>query len=225
VRWQPPDGATIMPGDFIPLAEETGLIGELGEWVLHEACRQARAWQDAGMGLRRMAVNLSARQFADAGFLETVTRVLERTGLDPRALELEITETQVMSQTEPLMALLNRLSGMGVQLAIDDFGTGYSSLSYLKRLPIRKLKIDQSFVRDVTVDPNDRAIVTAIINMARSLELDTIAEGVETRAQLELLQAAGCDVGQGYLFSRPATAAALQPLLLRPSLFEAASGE
>ena len=225
VRWQPPDGATIMPGDFIPLAEETGLIGELGEWVLHEACRQARAWQDAGMGLRRMAVNLSARQFADAGFLETVTRVLERTGLDPRALELEITETQVMSQTEPLMALLNRLSGMGVQLAIDDFGTGYSSLSYLKRLPIRKLKIDQSFVRDVTVDPNDRAIVTAIINMARSLELDTIAEGVETPAQLELLQAAGCDVGQGYLFSRPATAAALQELLAHPSLFAGPSGK
>ncbi|HWH39303.1 MAG TPA: EAL domain-containing protein, partial [Usitatibacter sp.] len=225
VRWQPPDGATIMPGDFIPLAEETGLIGELGEWVLHEACRQARAWQDAGMGLRRMAVNLSARQFADAGFLETVTRVLERTGLDPRALELEITETQVMSQTEPLMALLNKLSGMGVQLAIDDFGTGYSSLSYLKRLPIRKLKIDQSFVRDVTVDPNDRAIVAAIINMARSLELVTIAEGVETHAQLELLQAAGCDVGQGYLFSRPATATALQALLARPSLFDGPSGQ
>lgn len=218
VRWRSADGI-VMPADFIPLAEETGLINELGEWVLREACRQAHAWHAMGLPRRRMAVNLSARQFTDPGFLDIVTRVLEQTGVDPTCLELEITETQVMRQTEPLMALLNRLSEMGVQLAIDDFGTGYSSLSYLKRLPIQKLKIDQSFVRDLTVDPNDAAIVMAIINIARSLGLETIAEGVETEAQLKALRDNGCDVGQGYLFARPYPADALLPLLQANNVF------
>jgi diguanylate cyclase (GGDEF)-like protein/PAS domain S-box-containing protein len=219
VRWKTEDGGTVSPGDFIPLAEETGLINEIGEWVLREACRQAREWQDMGLTRRRMAVNLSARQFSDRTFLDMVTRVLAETGLDPACLELEITESQVMRQTEGMIMLLNKLSEMGVQLAIDDFGTGYSSLSYLKRLPIQKLKIDQSFVRDITVDPNDTAIVVAIINMAKSLDLDTIAEGVETAGQLALLRSKGCHVGQGYYFSAPVRAEVLYPLLKQNNLY------
>ena len=219
VRWKTEDSGTVMPGDFIPLAEETGLISEIGEWVLREACRQNREWQDRGLAPRRMAVNLSARQFADKAFLDTVIRVLEDTRLDPKWLELEITESQVMRQTEGMILLLGRLSEMGVHLAIDDFGTGYSSLSYLKRLPIQKLKIDQSFIRDVTVDPNDAAIVVAIINMARSLELETIAEGVETAGQLALLRAKGCRTGQGFYFSAPVSADAVYPLLRQNNLY------
>ena len=219
VRWRTEDGGTVSPGDFIPLAEETGLINEIGEWVLREACRQAREWQDMGLPRRRMAVNLSARQFSDRGFLDMVTRTLAETGLEPACLELEITESQVMRQTEGMIMLLNKLSEMGVQLAIDDFGTGYSSLSYLKRLPIQKLKIDQSFVRDITVDPNDTAIVVAIINMAKSLDLDTIAEGVETAGQLALLRSKGCHVGQGYYFSAPVRAEVLYPLLRQNNLY------
>jgi EAL domain-containing protein (putative c-di-GMP-specific phosphodiesterase class I) len=208
-----------MPGDFIPLAEETGLINEIGEWVLREGCRQAKDWQDMGLSkTRRVAINLSARQFGDRAFLDMVTRVLADTGLEASCLELEITESQVMRQTDGMIMLLNSLSEMGVHLAIDDFGTGYSSLSYLKRLPIQKLKIDQSFIRDITVDPNDTAIVVAIINMARSLELETIAEGVETAGQLALLQAKGCRIGQGFLFSAPVRAEALYPLLRHNNL-------
>ncbi|MBK6982673.1 MAG: EAL domain-containing protein [Betaproteobacteria bacterium] len=213
VRWKTEDSGTVMPGDFIPLAEETGLINEVGEWVLREACRQNKEWQDRGLAPRRMAVNLSARQFADKAFLDTVIRVLQDTGLDPKWLELEITESQVMRQTEGMILLLNRLSEMGVHLAIDDFGTGYSSLSYLKRLPIQKLKIDQSFIRDITVDPNDAAIVVAIINMARSLDLETIAEGVETQGQLALLRSKDCRVGQGFYFSAPLRAEGVYLLL------------
>jgi len=214
VRWKTEDSGTVMPGDFIPLAEETGLINEIGEWVLRESCRQAKEWQGMGMAAhRRMAVNLSARQFADKGFLEMVNRVLAETGLAPSCLELEITESQVMRQTDGMIQLLHKLSDMGVQLAIDDFGTGYSSLSYLKRLPIQKLKIDQSFIRDITVDPNDTAIVVAIINMARSLDLDTIAEGVETAGQLALLRAKGCRVGQGFFFAAPLPAQEIYALL------------
>jgi EAL domain-containing protein (putative c-di-GMP-specific phosphodiesterase class I) len=152
-----------------------------------------------------------------------VTRVLADTGLDASNLELEITESQVMRQTDGMIMLLNRLSEMGVQIAIDDFGTGYSSLSYLKRLPIQKLKIDQSFIRDITVDPNDTAIVVAIINMAKSLDLDTIAEGVETAGQLALLRSKGCRVGQGYFFSPPVSAEQLYPLL-RTNRLAAAAG-
>ena len=160
-----------------------------------------------------MAINLSARQFSDRGFLDMVTRVLGETGLAPQCLELEITESQVMRQTEGMIQLLNKLADMGVSLAIDDFGTGYSSLSYLKRLPIQKLKIDQSFIRDVTVDPNDAAIVVAIISMASSLDLETIAEGVETKGQLDLLRVKGCRTGQGFYFSMPVPARELYPLL------------
>ena len=170
-----------------------------------------------------MAINLSARQFSDRGFLDMVTRVLAETGLDPTLLELEITESQVMRQTEGMIALLTRLSEMGMQIAIDDFGTGYSSLSYLKRLPIQKLKIDQSFVRDITVDPNDTAIVVAIINMAGSLDLDTIAEGIETAGQLALLRSKGCHVGQGYLFSPPLDAQRIYALLKQQAPFRQAS--
>ncbi|MEO7744582.1 MAG: EAL domain-containing protein, partial [Usitatibacter sp.] len=219
VRWQTEDSGIVMPGDFIALAEETGLINELGEWVLREGCRQAREWHDRGLGGKRMAINLSARQFSDRGFLDMVTRVLAETGLDPALLELEITESQVMRETEGMISLLTRLSEMGMQLAIDDFGTGYSSLSYLKRLPIQKLKIDQSFVRDITVDPNDAAIVVAIISMARSLDLDTIAEGIETAGQLALLRSKGCHVAQGYLFSPPLDAQRIYPLLKRRAPF------
>ncbi len=219
VRWVSEDSGTVMPGDFIPLAEETGLINEIGEWVLREGCRQAREWMDLGLAPRRMAINLSARQFSDRGFFDMVTRVLAETRLDPSYLELEITESQVMRQTEGMINLLTRLSEMGVQLVIDDFGTGYSSLSYLKRLPIQKLKIDQSFIRDITVDPNDTAIVVAIISMARSLELETIAEGVETGGQLALLRSKGCRVGQGFYFSPPLRAEALFPLLHRNNVF------
>ena len=220
VRWKTEDSGTVMPGDFIPLAEETGLINEIGEWVLREGCRQARKWQDMGLpSSRRMAINLSARQFADRGFLDMVTRVLSDTGLAPSCLELEITESQVMRQTEGMIMLLNKLSEMGVLLAIDDFGTGYSSLSYLKRLPIQKLKIDQSFVRDITVDPNDTAIVVAIINMAKSLDLETIAEGVETAGQLALLRSKGCLVGQGFYFAAPLSAEAIYPLLKQNNLY------
>jgi diguanylate cyclase (GGDEF)-like protein/PAS domain S-box-containing protein len=221
VRWKTEDSGTVMPGDFIPLAEETGLINEIGEWVLREGCRQAKEWQTMGLAPRRMAINLSARQFSDRGFLDMVTRVLAETGLEPQWLELEITESQVMRQTEGMIMLLNKLSEMGVHLAIDDFGTGYSSLSYLKRLPIQKLKIDQSFVRDITVDPNDTAIVVAIINMARSLDLETIAEGVETAGQLALLRSKGCRMGQGFYFSAPVRAEVLYPLLKQNNLYPA----
>ncbi len=220
VRWVSEDSGTMMPGEFIPLAEETGLINEIGEWVLREACRQAVAWRKKGYPPRRMAINLSARQLADKGFVELLVRILEETGLEADSLELEITESQVMRQGEGSVMLLNEIAGMGVHLAVDDFGTGYSSLSYLKRLPIGKLKIDQSFVRDITVDPNDTAIVVAIISMARSLDLDIIAEGIETSGQLMLLRAKGCSVGQGFYFSVPMSADDLAPILAKKSVFD-----
>ena len=219
VRWNSLENGTLMPGDFIPLAEETGLISEIGEWVLREGCRQAKEWQDMGLPQRRMAINLSARQLNDKGFFNMVAQVLAETGLDAKYLELEITESQVMRQAEGSIMLLNQLADIGIHLAVDDFGTGYSSLSYLKRLPIGKLKIDQSFIRDITVDPNDTAIVVAIINMAKSLDLEIIAEGIETAGQLTLLRAKGCGIGQGYYFSVPLSAAALLPQLQRRSVF------
>ena len=220
VRWVSEQSGTIMPSEFIPLAEETGLISEIGLWVLREACLQAKRWVDAGMPRRRIAVNLSARQLTDKNFVATLAGVLEETKLDPSLLELEITESQVMRQGEGSVLRLNQIASMGIQLAIDDFGTGYSSLSYLKRLPISKLKIDQSFVRDITIDPNDTAIVVAIISMAKSLDLGVIAEGIETVGQLALLRAKGCRVGQGFYFSVPMSADDLAPMLAKTSVFD-----
>ena len=219
VRWLSEESGTMMPSEFIPLAEETGLISELGRWVLLESCRQNKAWQDMGLPPRRIAVNLSARQLMDKGFIDSVARILAETGLDPRYLELEITESQVMRQGEGSVMLLNQIADMGIHIAVDDFGTGYSSLSYLKRLPIGTLKIDQSFIRDMTVDPNDTAIVVAIINMAKSLDLQIVAEGIETAGQLALLRAQGCGVGQGFCFSVPLSAKDIEPMLAKHSVF------
>jgi diguanylate cyclase (GGDEF)-like protein len=206
VRWEHPQLGLIPPNDFIPLAEETGLIAPLGEWVLGEACAQAKQWQAAGHRDLRMSVNLSSRQFFQENVLETVTRTLEKTNLAPASLELELTESAVMQDPDEATVTLCLLSNMGVRIAIDDFGTGHSSLNHLKRFPIDCLKIDRSFVTDVTVNTEDAAIVQAIIAMAHSLKLDVVAEGVETIEQLRFLEGYKCDMIQGYLVSRPLTA-------------------
>jgi diguanylate cyclase (GGDEF)-like protein/PAS domain S-box-containing protein len=214
VRWRHPERAMVPPGEFIPVAEETGMINPLGEWVLHHTCVQAAEWLRAGHPPLQVAVNLSAHQFRREGVAATVARVLKESGLPAARLELEITESAIIHQPEQAIVTFNELSGMGVQLSIDDFGTGYSSLSYLKRFPIDKLKIDQSFVRDIHTDPDDAAIVTAIIAMAHSLGLEVIAEGVETAEQLAFLRTLGCDKAQGYYFSRPLPVHEFAALLL-----------
>jgi diguanylate cyclase (GGDEF)-like protein/PAS domain S-box-containing protein len=203
VRWEHPDMGLVSPGRFMPFAEESGLILPIGEWVLQEACRQNRAWQEAGLPHVRVAVNISAVQFRQPGFADSVQRALAHTGLAACYLELEVTESVIMHDAERVTQALALLKQLGLELAIDDFGTGYSSLSYLKRFPIDRLKIDQSFVRDLTTDRDDAAITSAIIALTRNLGLKTIAEGVETREQLEFLRAHGCDEVQGFLFSRP----------------------
>ena len=203
VRWQDPIEGLISPARFIPLAEETGLIKPLGEWVLNEACRQAVAWQDAGLPLFIVAVNLSAVQLADPEIVAIVRQALADSGLPAARLELEITESMLLADAERAIAVLEDFRAMGVKLAIDDFGTGYSSFSYLKRLPLDKLKVDQSFVSDLTVDANNAAIVEAIIAVAGKLGLRVIAEGAETAEQVEMLRRFGCDEVQGYYFSRP----------------------
>jgi diguanylate cyclase (GGDEF)-like protein len=202
VRWQHPSLGTVSPARFIPIAEETKAIIGIGEWVLRTACGQCREWHRAGMPFT-VGVNISARQFVDAGFPRLVAGILEETGLPPGQLELEITETAAMRDVELTARVLSALSEMGVRVAIDDFGTGYSSLNYLKRFAIDKLKIDQSFIRHVTADGDDAAIVQAIVELAHKLGLRVIAEGVETDAHLNLLRSYGCDEAQGYLISRP----------------------
>ncbi len=213
VRWQHPEQGLISPAEFIPVAEETGLIVPLGAWVLRIACAQNKAWQEAGVPPMRMAVNLSARQFQLRDLIDTVAQVLEETRLDAQFLQLEITEGVAMQDVEFTVTMLRELREMGVQIAMDDFGTGHSSLSYLKRFPINILKIDQSFVRDLTVDPDDAAIASTIIMMAHNLKLKVIAEGVETEDQLAFLRERQCDEMQGYLFSKPAPAEAFEAML------------
>jgi diguanylate cyclase (GGDEF)-like protein/PAS domain S-box-containing protein len=203
VRWQQPGKALVPPSEFIPLAEETGLIVPIGEWVLRTACARLKSWQEEGMAPLRIAVNLSARQFVQENLPHDVARVLEATGLDPSALELELTESMIMKDPERAVTVLNRLKAMGIHLSIDDFGTGYSSLSYLKRFPIDSVKIDRSFIQDIPGDADDAAITRAIIAMAHSLRLKVIAEGVETPEQLRFLREHGCDEMQGYYFSKP----------------------
>jgi diguanylate cyclase (GGDEF)-like protein/PAS domain S-box-containing protein len=203
VRWRHPERGMVPPSEFIPAAEETGLIGPLGEWVLQQACSQARAWHDAGYPKLQVSVNCSAQQFQREGLVETVGRVLRETGLPAARLDLEITESVIIQHSEEVVARFKRLDDMGVRIAIDDFGIGYSSLSYLKRFAIHQLKIDQSFVRDIHSDPDDAAIVSAIIAIAHSLGLQVVAEGVETAEQLAFLKSLGCDAAQGYYFSRP----------------------
>ena len=209
VRWQHPQLGLVSPADFIPVAEEIGLIVRLGDWVLNEACRQAVAWQRAGLPHIPVAVNLSALQLRNPDFLNSVRRALQSAGLDAHWLELELTESVLMHRAEVAMQTLQGLSALGIRIAIDDFGTGYSSLAYLRRLAIDKLKIDRSFIRDLSVDAEDSLIVATIIRMAHSLRLRVIAEGVEGSEQLATLRAQGCDEIQGYHLSRPLPADAL----------------
>ncbi|HEY5798776.1 MAG TPA: EAL domain-containing protein, partial [Burkholderiaceae bacterium] len=213
IRWNHPQLGMVPPARFISLAEETGQILAIGEWVLRTACLQCKAWQDAGQRPLRVAVNLSPRQFAQQNLVQSIAAVLEETGLPPHCLELELTETVVMTDVEHAVATLGDLKALGVKLSIDDFGTGYSSLSYLKRFPIDVLKIDRSFVRDITVDPDDAAIAVLIIALAHSLKLQVIAEGVETRAQLDFLREHGCDQMQGFYFSKPVPASEFEELV------------
>jgi diguanylate cyclase (GGDEF)-like protein len=207
LRWNDPESGPVGPDEFIPIAEDTGLIIDIGEWVLRTACEQARAWHDEGFQDIRMAVNVSSHQFRQTGWSETVAEILREAGLSPAQLELEMTETAIMQNDDATMAALSELSDMGVGLALDDFGTGYSSLSYLRRFPIDRVKIDRSFVGDITSDPEDAAITAAILAMAQSLQLLVVAEGVETVEQADFLRERGCDELQGYLFSRPVPAA------------------
>ena len=203
LRWQHPELGLVPPDKFIRIAENGGLIMPIGEWVLRTACFQTRKWQDEGLLAVSVAVNVSAVQFRQAGFCELIRRVLHETGLAPQYLELELTESLLLSNADVMFSVLQELRAMGLKLAIDDFGTGYSSLSYLKQFPVGKLKIDRSFIRDVAVNPDDAAITTAIISMAKSLNLKVIAEGVEDEAQMSFLRAHQCDEIQGYYFSKP----------------------
>lgn len=203
LRWKTPQGEWIPPAKFVPIAEDIGMIGPIGEWVLETACRQLKQWQSDGCGDLRMSVNMSLRQLRRKDPVDVITRVLRETAVNPRSLELEITESVLMENPVQTIVVLTDLSDMGVHLSIDDFGTGYSSLSYLKRFPIDKLKIDMSFIRDVDFDPDDAAIVKAILAMAESLKVRVVAEGVESQAQLEFLADHSCDEYQGYYYSRP----------------------
>jgi diguanylate cyclase (GGDEF)-like protein len=213
IRWMHPTRGIVSPTDFIPLAEECGLIGTIGEWVIREACRQARVWQDDGIPSLRVSVNLSASQFRDSGLVDSIRRALTDADLEARYLEVELTESAVMSDPEQSIAVLEQLSAMGVLVSVDDFGTGYSSMSYLRRFPIDKLKIDRVFINEIVSRPEDASIVRAIVSLAHSLNLKVVAEGVETPAQLDFLNAAGCDEYQGYHFSRPLPAADFERLI------------
>jgi diguanylate cyclase (GGDEF)-like protein/PAS domain S-box-containing protein len=213
IRWQHPELGTIMPDNFIHVAEETGLINPIGDWVLCEACRQAKAWCDEGLPSLVVAVNVAPVQFRQPGFVEMVAGALAASGLEASLLELELTERTVMHDADINLGTLSALHRMGVELSLDDFGTGYSSLAYLKRFPVGKLKIDRSFVNDLETDPDDWAIASTIVSMGRSLRMTVLAEGVETAEQLAQLRKMGCDMAQGYYFSRPTSAAGIAEIL------------
>lgn len=205
IRWDHPTKGLIRPNEFIPLAEETGLIVPMGEWVLNEACKQNKKWQKSGFKPMAVAVNFSARQFLQHDLLETVFNVLRETKLDPSFLEIEITENSIMQDTESNIEMLKNLKQKGIKISLDDFGTGYSSLSYLKRFPIDILKIDRSFVKEIETNKEDAAIVKSIIDLAHSLSFNVIAEGVENKKQLDLLKGFNCDQVQGYYISKPSS--------------------
>ena len=215
IRWRHPQLGTVRPERFIALAEETGLIVPIGDWVLRAACRQNRDWQRSGMGGLRIAVNLSARQFSEPDLVQTVRQVLLDTGMRADSLEIELTESMMMADVEAGIETMCRLKAMGVKLSIDDFGTGYSSLAYLKRFPVDVLKIDRSFVRDIVGSPDGAAMVDAIISLAHGLRMQVIAEGVETMAQLDYLRGCGCDEVQGHIYGRPEPVQTVEPLLRR----------
>jgi diguanylate cyclase (GGDEF)-like protein len=202
VRWNHPELGLVPPIRFIPLAEDTGFINQLGKWVLYEACRQMVRWQEAGLEVPKIAVNLSAKQFERGSMVAVVRDILAETGLEPHRLQLEVTESLIMN-TGDALAFINDLHAVGVSLAIDDFGTGYSSLAYLKQMPVQTLKIDRSFIKDISTDVNDEAIAIAIIQLGKSMNLSVIAEGVETDEQAAFLLRHGCNQAQGYFYSRP----------------------
>jgi diguanylate cyclase len=216
IRWRHPTRGTLTPADFIPIAEECGLIIPIGEWVLREACARAQKWLAADLTFETMAVNISAVEFRSDQFFDGVCRILRTTGLEPRYLTLELTETAVMRDFEATRIVLQGLSTMGVRIAVDDFGTGYSNLSYLKRFPINTLKLDRSFIHDLPESADACTIVSSVIRMAHCLHLQVVAEGVETLQQLQFLKAHDCGEGQGYHFSKPVDPNECQSLL-RPT--------
>jgi len=214
IRWNHPERGLVPPGEFIPLVEDSGLVIPIGEWAIDEVCRQSAVWQRRGLPIVPVAVNLASTHLRERGLPELVARAIRSHAVLPSALEIEVTESILLSEPELSLQIATRLDEMGVRLSIDDFGTGYSSLSYLKRLPINALKIDRSFVRDLATDPDDAAITTAIIAMAHGLKLKVVAEGVETEAQLAFLRARHCDEYQGFLTSRALEADAFAALLV-----------
>jgi EAL domain-containing protein (putative c-di-GMP-specific phosphodiesterase class I) len=213
IRWQHPELGLVSPGRFIPLAEETGLIVPIGNWVLRTACKQNKQWQNAGLPRITMSVNVSARQFMEKDLVAQVADALEESGLEAKYLELELTESLIMKDLQQAIATMDELQAMGVQLSIDDFGTGYSSLSALKHFPIVRLKIDQSFVRNIPTDSDDRAIASAMVALGHRLDLKVIAEGVESEEQLAFLRENNCDEVQGYHLSRPIPPVEVEALL------------
>jgi EAL domain-containing protein (putative c-di-GMP-specific phosphodiesterase class I) len=213
VRWNHPDRGLVAPGEFIPLAEDSRLIIPLGQWILATACRQAVRWHETGLDRLRVAVNLSVRQLQHPDLIRHVEEALSGAGLPPTLLELEVTESAAMQNVELTLSALVALREMGVRISMDDFGTGHSSLSHLKQFPVDAVKIDKSFVHDMTVDPYDAVIVSSVIDMAHSLRLKVLAEGVETPEQFQFLRQRGCDEAQGYLFSEPRPAAKLEGIV------------
>jgi EAL domain-containing protein (putative c-di-GMP-specific phosphodiesterase class I) len=203
LRWRRPQEGLVLPDHFIPIIEENGLIVPIGEWVMRRACEQSVNWQRQGLKPVPLTVNLSPRQFMHRGLIDSIRCVLDETGIDPALLEFEITETALMQHGEQTLEILGQINDMGIRLSIDDFGTGYSSLAYLKRFPVKKIKIDRAFIKDLEESAEDRAIVAAIMALSNSLQLSVVAEGVETEAQYALLQQNGCQYAQGYLFAQP----------------------